>query len=181
MRLVPIYIALVRAGESSGTLDTVLARLADTLESQAEFRSKVKGAMVYPVIIMIGMFAVVMVMMTVVVSSLRISIKILVSSFRLHENTYFSLDIFCAFLVAHDCRHGGALYRIRQMEETPIGELMVDSITLKLPLFGDLTKKYFWLSLPDLGHAYQCRYPYPAGAPDAAGLIGQCPVPQCYR
>src|SRR3989344_5800533 len=66
----PIYIALVRAGESSGTLDQVLARLAETLESQREFRSKVKGAMIYPVIIIIGMAAVVMIMMTVVVPKL---------------------------------------------------------------------------------------------------------------
>ncbi|MDP1722712.1 MAG: type II secretion system F family protein [Candidatus Gottesmanbacteria bacterium] len=138
----PIYIALVRAGESSGTLDKVLARLADTLESQAEFRSKVKGAMVYPVIIMIGMVAVVMVMMTVVVPKLTdlykdfgidlptpTKILISLSTFFVH---FWWLMI--AIMVGLSIAYG-------KWKKTPIGELMVDSITLKLPLFGDLTKK----------------------------------------
>ena len=65
-----IYIALVRAGETSGQLDRVFNRLADTMEGQRDFRSKVTGAMIYPVIIIIGMSIVVTVMMTVVVPKL---------------------------------------------------------------------------------------------------------------
>ncbi|MEK9143285.1 MAG: type II secretion system F family protein [Patescibacteria group bacterium] len=138
----PIYIALVRAGESSGTLDKVLERLAETLESQAEFRSKVKGAMIYPVIIVIGMFAVVMVMMTVVVPKLTdlyrdfgielpgpTKILIATSDFFVH---FWWLII--ALVVASVIAFG-------KWRKTPIGELMVDSFILRLPLFGDLTKK----------------------------------------
>src|SRR6185369_7106068 len=65
-----IYIALIKAGEASGTLDKVLARLADSLENEREFNAKVKSAMIYPIIIIIGMVAVVFIMMTVVIPKL---------------------------------------------------------------------------------------------------------------
>jgi len=66
----PVYIALVRAGESAGVLDNILTRLADNLESQREFRAKIKGALMYPVIIILGMVVVVFIMMVFVIPKL---------------------------------------------------------------------------------------------------------------
>lgn len=54
-----IYISLVAAGETSGTLDKSLERLATQQEKDAEVISKVRGAMVYPIIVLIVMIAVV--------------------------------------------------------------------------------------------------------------------------
>jgi type IV pilus assembly protein PilC len=54
-----IYISLIAAGETSGTLDKALERLATQQEKDAEIMGKVKGAMVYPVIVLIVMMAVV--------------------------------------------------------------------------------------------------------------------------
>src|SRR3972149_4940246 len=51
----PTYIALVKSGEVGGVMDEVLARLADNLERQQEFKGKVKGALIYPAIIVVGM------------------------------------------------------------------------------------------------------------------------------
>lgn len=48
-----LYVNLVRAGESSGALDVVLERLADFTEAQADLRSKLIGAMIYPLIMMV--------------------------------------------------------------------------------------------------------------------------------
>lgn len=138
----PIYVALVRAGESSGTLDVVLARLADTLESQAEFRSKVKGAMVYPVIIMVGMVAVVMVMMTVVIPKLTDLYKDFGIDLPTPTKILIALSgFFVQFWWLMIGGMIGLFVAYNKWRKTPIGELMVDSITLKLPLFGDLTKK----------------------------------------
>ncbi len=50
-----IYISLIAAGEASGTLDKSLERLANQQEKDAEILSKVKGAMVYPVIVLVVM------------------------------------------------------------------------------------------------------------------------------
>ena len=54
-----VYISLVAAGEASGTLDTGLERLADQQEKDADIVSKVRGAMIYPVIVLLVMMAVV--------------------------------------------------------------------------------------------------------------------------
>lgn len=138
----PIYIALVRAGESSGTLDKVLNRMAETLESQREFRSKVRGAMIYPVIILLGMVGVIFVMMTVVIPKLTDLYKdfgvelpfttqllITMSSFFVH---FWWLMIGAAV---------GGWWLFDKWRHTPVGELTVDSLILKIPVLGELTKK----------------------------------------
>ena len=138
----PIYISLVRAGESSGTLDQVLNRLAETLEAQQEFRSKVKGAMIYPIIIVIGMIGVVMVMMTVVVPkltdlykdfgiSLPTSTQILISASQFFVKFWW-LMILLMF---------GAVAAFRRWRQTAVGKYATDALILKLPLFGELQKK----------------------------------------
>lgn len=53
-----VYVSLIAAGETSGTLDKALERLANQQEKDAEIISKVRGAMVYPAIVMLVMFAV---------------------------------------------------------------------------------------------------------------------------
>lgn len=137
-----IYIALIRAGESSGQLDQVLSRLADSLESQREFRSKVSGAMIYPAIIMVGMAIVVMIMMTVVIPKLT----------ELYAD--FGVDLPFATQLLISISHffvgwwwlmiaitvGGG-YGFLRWRKTPVGEFIVDSLLLHIPLFGELQKK----------------------------------------
>lgn len=138
----PIYIALVRAGETSGTLDQVLERLAQTLETQNEFKSKVKGAMIYPVIILVGMVVVISVMMTVVVPKLSDMYKefgiklppttqllISMSNFMVH---FWWLIIGIGF---------GITFIFRKWKKTATGQFVLDTIILRLPLIGELQKK----------------------------------------
>ena len=54
-----VYVSLVNAGETSGTLDSGLERLADQQEKDADIVSKVRGAMIYPLIVMLVMLGVV--------------------------------------------------------------------------------------------------------------------------
>lgn len=65
-----VYVASVRAGEAAGMLETILNRLADGMEKSQEFLGKVKGAMIYPAIILIGMVGVMVLMMVVVIPKL---------------------------------------------------------------------------------------------------------------
>lgn len=62
----PLYINMVAAGEASGTLESVLERLADFMEGQAKLRGKVTAALAYPVL-MLGMGVLLMTMMMIVV------------------------------------------------------------------------------------------------------------------
>lgn len=72
-----VAINLVGAGETSGTLDKALERIANQLEKDADIASKVKGAMVYPIVIVVVMIAVIAFMMIKVVPQ----IKLLYTSF----------------------------------------------------------------------------------------------------
>ncbi len=138
----PIYIALIRAGESSGTLDQVLTRLAETLAAQREFASKVKGAMIYPVIIVIGMTGVVFVMMTVVVPKLTDLYKDF--NIDLPASTKFLITMSTFFVHYWWLMIGlmvGGTILFNKWKKTPLGERVVDTVQLRIPLMGDLQKK----------------------------------------
>ena len=62
-----IFLALIRAGEISGTLDKALRRIADQQEKDAETMRKVRGAMYYPGIVLVVIIAVVVFMMVTIV------------------------------------------------------------------------------------------------------------------
>lgn len=67
-----IYVSLIAAGEVSGTLDVSLERLAFQQEKDAELASKIKGALVYPAIVMLVMVAVVTFMLVGVLPQVRV-------------------------------------------------------------------------------------------------------------
>jgi type IV pilus assembly protein PilC len=66
-----VYVSLVAAGETSGTLDKGLERLADQQEKDADIVSKVRGAMIYPIIVLLVMMAVVTFMMVKVLPQVQ--------------------------------------------------------------------------------------------------------------
>jgi type IV pilus assembly protein PilC len=66
-----VYISLIAAGETSGTLDKALERLADQQEKDADIISKVRGAMIYPVIVLLVMIAVVGFMLIKVIPQVK--------------------------------------------------------------------------------------------------------------
>jgi type IV pilus assembly protein PilC len=66
-----VYVSLVAAGETSGTLDKALERLADQQEKDADVISKVRGAMIYPLIVLLVMCAVVAFMLVKVLPQVK--------------------------------------------------------------------------------------------------------------
>jgi len=66
-----VYISLVAAGEASGTLDSSLERLANQQEKDAEIISKVRGAMVYPAVVLLVLIGVVVFLMTTVLPEVK--------------------------------------------------------------------------------------------------------------
>ncbi len=137
-----IYVALVQAGETSGTLDQVLLRLADSMESQREFKSKVQGAMVYPVIILVGMVVVVAVMMVVVIPKLTDLYKDFGISLPLTTQILITVsNFFVQFWWLLIIAVFGGITAFGRWKRTELGERIVDTAILKLPLFGGLQKK----------------------------------------
>lgn len=138
----PTYIALIRAGESSGTLDQVLTRLAETLESQRDFRGKISGAMIYPAIILTGMVGVIFVMMMVVVPKLTslyqdMNIELPVTTQILIGVSQFFVHFWWLMIISAV----GLFIGFRKWHTTKTGEHIVDTLLLKIPIFGELQKK----------------------------------------
>lgn len=136
------FVALVRAGESSGTLDQVLTRLAESLESEREFRGKISGALIYPVIIIIGMVGVIFVMMTVVVPKLtglytEMNIDLPVTTKILIGVSQFFVRMWWAMIIVIV----GLIVGFQRWRATKFGEQMIDTLVLKIPIFGELQKK----------------------------------------
>lgn len=67
-----VYVSMIAAGEVSGTLDAALERLANQQEKDAEILSKVRGAMIYPIIVLVVMFAVVGFMVVLVLPQVEV-------------------------------------------------------------------------------------------------------------
>jgi type IV pilus assembly protein PilC len=136
------YIALIKSGEVGGVLDEVLARLADTLEKQEEFRGKVKGAMIYPIIIVLAMIGVAFVMLVFVLPKLttlytQFDAKLpLTTQFIIFLSGFMSK--FWPFILIGIVllAYGFKLYR-----GTKSGKKMIDSLILKIPLIGDLQRQ----------------------------------------
>ena len=68
----PVFVSLVEAGEASGTLDKALERIANQQEKDAELISKVRGAMIYPIIVLFVMVAVITFMLVSVLPQVQI-------------------------------------------------------------------------------------------------------------
>lgn len=136
------YIALIRSGEASGTLDNVLLRLADNLEKQREFRGKVKGALIYPTIIFFGMGVVMFIMMAFVIPKLTD----LYTEFEveLPAATRYLIrisDFFAAYWYFIIVVFAGGAYLFLRWKNTSIGSKVWDRFVLSLPLIGELQKE----------------------------------------
>jgi len=138
----PTYVALVRSGEVGGVLDDVLARLADDLEKQQEFSGKVKGALIYPAIVITGMFAVGLIMMIFVIprltslygefnANLPVPTKILIGISNILLRFW---PIFLILAV-------GGFYAFQLYRKTVPGRRRTDELILKLPIIGDLQRQ----------------------------------------
>ena len=138
----PTYVALVRSGEVGGVLDDVLARLADDLEKQQEFSGKVKGALIYPAIVITGMLAVGLIMMIFVIprltslygefnANLPVPTKILIGISNILLRFWPILLILTV----------GGFYAFQLYRKTVPGRRRTDELILKLPIIGDLQRQ----------------------------------------
>lgn len=129
-----LYIALVKSGEASGKLAEILLRLSDNLEKQRQFRGKLKGALIYPAIIVAVMIGVMFIMITFVVPKLlelyaNFQIELPLSTKILITVSNFSASYwpFIVLLV------GGIVVLLRRYVSTKAGKYAKDSFMFKLP------------------------------------------------
>ncbi len=137
-----VYIQLVRAGETAGMLDTVLTRLADTMEKQREFNGKVRGALIYPFIVVIAMVIVAFVMMIFVIPKLTQMYKDLGAQLPFLTQLLIDLsDFFVHFWWLLVSIGIGGIFVFRAWHSTEKGRIAFDRFLLKIPILGLLRQK----------------------------------------
>lgn len=137
-----IYISMVEAGETSGTLDVILIRLAEFTESQSELRSKVRSALMYPVLMLTLTFLILIGLFTFVIPKIVtifeetpelelpwISKVIINMSYGLMD--YWYIMVMGALLI---------FFAFRSWKNSPAGSVQWDALTLNFPRVGRLNR-----------------------------------------
>lgn len=138
----PVYMALIQAGEAAGALDTILLRLADTMEKQKEFRAKTKGALIYPVIVLTAMLAVAVVMMIFVVPQMTSLYADFDEDLPLATQILMNVsDFFVERWYVMLAGVIGAGFAFTRWIKTKQGRQQFDKLMLKLPIFGPLRQQ----------------------------------------
>lgn len=135
-----LYVNLIKSGETAGKIDQVLLRMADNLEKQREFQGRVKGAMIYPIVVITMMIGVMFLMFAFVIPRLT----------SIYTQSNLQLPLPTRVLIGLSNFTAGYWYVIilmvvtiilifKRWQGTPEGRLSYDKLQLKLPLVGNLT------------------------------------------
>ncbi|MEM1090673.1 MAG: type II secretion system F family protein [Pseudomonadota bacterium] len=128
---------LVEVGEQTGTLDVVLARAADALEKRRLLTSQLISALMYPTIVLLAAIAVTIFMLIFAVP--RISVYLSALGRPLPSMAQGLVDLSDFFLTSWPMILGGMVLAIICFfvaYAVPVGRLLIDTIALRLPLFG---------------------------------------------
>jgi type IV pilus assembly protein PilC len=138
------YINMVKAGEASGALHTVLVRMAEFMEKSQRMRNKVKGAMVYPIVVMVMAVVILAVLMVAVIPKFKEIFEDLLAGQALPPLTQMVIGL--SNLAA---KQGGwvilgvviLVIVMRILARTAGGRVALDTLKLKAPVFGQLVRK----------------------------------------
>src|SRR5207247_7725594 len=137
-----LYVNMVAAGEAGGILDTILMRLAVFMEKSDALVRKVKGAMIYPgVIVSVAVIAVTVLLVFVIPTfqsmfasaniPLPLPTRIVIGMSQLLKHYWYVIIGAIMLLV----------YSLRRYYATPDGKLTIDRTLLRMPVLGDVLRK----------------------------------------
>lgn len=137
-----LFVSMIKVGEEAGTLEEVLRILTNQMEREYELKSKVKGAMIYPAVIIFAMIGIGVLMLVMVVPRLAETFEelnielppttkfvIFIGNF-LAEKWFLAILIILAFLI---------LFRI--ILKTKGGKRVIDFLTLRIPIISPIIRK----------------------------------------
>ena len=138
------FVNMIRSGETTGRLEEVMNYLADQMERDFDLMTKIKGAMIYPIFIMIGLVIVGFIMMVFVVPKLTATLsesgaelpwttKLLIGTSSFFKA--YAIQIVIAAVL------GGGVFR--WWSNTPGGRSIWDRMKLKVPVFGPLLQHIY--------------------------------------
>jgi type IV pilus assembly protein PilC len=137
-----LFVNMVAAGEAGGILDTILLRLATFLEKNDALKRKIKGAMIYPGVILTVAVLAVVILLLFVIPTFQTMFESAGIPLPMPTRIVIGLS---AFLQAYWWAMGLGLvalaFLFRQAYATSEGELFFDRLLLKLPILGDMQRK----------------------------------------
>jgi general secretion pathway protein F len=137
-----LYVNMVKAGESSGTLEIVLDRLADITEKQQALKSRIRAAMAYPIFMALIGAAVLILLLTFIVPNITSIFTDMGKTLPTPTRMLISISgwltrywwLLLLLLVA-------AGFGLRAMRKTDRGIFYIDRLILRIPLFGSLVRR----------------------------------------
>lgn len=139
-----VFLALITAGEASGTLDESLVRIANQQEKDAATMSKIRGALTYPIIVLVVIFAVLAFMLFTVVPQVETLYLDLKQELPFVTQIMVSLaNFFGQFWWLVAILVGIGVYFFIQYLKTESGIHMKDTLKLNVPLFGKMFRKLY--------------------------------------
>ena len=146
-----LYCKMITAGEVGGVLDLILARLAEFMEKAQKLKKKIIGAMIYPTVVIVVACLIVLGIMLFIVPSFE----------AIFDDFDSKMPVMTDYLIKFSKWLGGRLYTsqvipgsvyviaspiliflaLKLLRKTTTGRAVIDTITLKLPVLGQLVSK----------------------------------------
>jgi type IV pilus assembly protein PilC len=137
-----LYVSMVKSGETGGSLDSVLLRLADMIESEVKLRGKIKAAMTYPIAVVALVSLIMAAMLLFVVPQFKSIYGQLGGTLPLPTRVLLMVsDIFKKFWYIVLISLFVGRFFFRRWKATPAGRESVDAFKLRVPVFGTLFQK----------------------------------------
>ena len=138
----PLLIHMIRAGESSGSLDIAFERMAIQFEKDAKLAATVKKAMIYPVIVMLVAIGVVIVMLTFVIPSYAEMFADMEMELpKITQMVMGASDFIIGYWYILIAVVGGIVFGFKWFYGTPMGRHLIDNLLLHNKLTGPLQQK----------------------------------------
>jgi type IV pilus assembly protein PilC len=138
-----LYVNMVAAGEAGGILDTILMRLATFMEKNDNLVRKVKGAMIYPGVIMTVAAIAISILLIFVIPVFQSMFGQVGLALPLPTRIVIGLSEFLRGMGGVMVVGGliGGFFLLKQYYATPNGKLMIDKLMLSFPVLGDVLRK----------------------------------------
>ena len=138
----PLYISMVKAGETSGNLGQSLITMSGFLERDNSMASKMKGAMTYPIMVLGFSIAIVLALFIFVIPTFKGFLTQLGAQLPFITNIIFAVaDFLLKYLWLLALIIIGGFIAYRRWSKTPQGRRVVDNLKLKIPVISELTLK----------------------------------------
>ncbi|MSR77434.1 MAG: type II secretion system F family protein [Candidatus Omnitrophica bacterium] len=137
-----LYVNMIESGEISGTLDVVLRRLSDFSQKEAEIRSKIQSAMIYPIFLFVMGIATVFLLLTFILPRLMKVFEDLGTELPEITKSVITASHFCQdhwMVIVGTVVGLAVLFKTQGISKAQ--RKIIDPFLLKIPVFGDLIKK----------------------------------------